>query len=219
MKGTPSAGDLPLEDPRWIPLITEHRRLAERLSSGYLAALDLTRAIVDVPLRCMGRLGERRELVPRSFWAEHELVCSTATTGLGLDLGLRRRMLKSGPYARVRAGALFVWKPDIDKFWLQFELPPVPDQRLEAIDPPALAASPEPSPAPINKPAGPLKQRIRAAFLKSRPLADDGYTTWAEHALPNDNPHSVSTLLSENKSLCGKKWAETPVRRGRKPRV
>ena len=46
---------------------------------------------------------------------------------------------KAGAYVPVRRGVLFVWKPDIDKFWLRFELPPVPDQRPEtsaaAIDP------------------------------------------------------------------------------------
>ena len=35
---THPTGDLPLEDPRWIPLMPEHKRLTERLTSGYLAA-------------------------------------------------------------------------------------------------------------------------------------------------------------------------------------
>jgi hypothetical protein len=77
--------------------------------------------------------------------------------------------------------------------------------------PPALTG-----PTASDKPTGPLKQRVPAALLDSRPLADDGYTTWAGRALPNDDPHSVSTFLSENKGLW-KKAGGTPVKPGRKP--
>lgn len=141
-RADPATSDLPLEDPRWIPLTSEHRRLAERLTSGGLAAADLTKAMAESAIRCIRRWGDGRELLPSGFWANNYELNSWRMD----DLGVRRRMPKNRPYARVRAGVLFVWKPDIDKFWLRFELPPVPDQRLEtnaaAIDPAASAASP-----------------------------------------------------------------------------
>jgi hypothetical protein len=214
-RADPSAGDLPLEDPRWIPLIPEYKRLAERLGSYQLATLDFTKAMADGVIRCMRRrvVDGGCELLPPGIWA---------ILYLGPDLHSGTVMIFPRKISDRNVSGLvyYIWKPDIDKFWLRFELPPVPDQRLEAnaaaIDPPDLPAPPEPSPAPINKPTGPLKQRVRAALLESRPLPDDGYTDWARRTLPDDNPHSVANILSKDKSM----WKEaggTPVRRGRKP--
>jgi hypothetical protein len=140
-RADPSAGDLPLEDPRWIPLTTEHKRLAERLSSGGLAAGDLTQSMADGAIRSMGRSARGRELLSPGFWANNYELDSWRMD----DLGLRRRMRKSRPYARVRGLVLFVWKPDIDKFWLRFELPPVTDRiNTAAIDPPVAGSSTQP---------------------------------------------------------------------------
>jgi hypothetical protein len=236
----PSAGDLPLEDPRWIPLIAEHKRLAARLASNHLAAEDLAKAMADGVVRSMRRWGDEhelappdfppsreRKLVPPDYWVRQELVY-TKTFGLTVRL----RMPRGSANTSARRGwvvvgwVFFVWKPDIDRFWLRYELPPVPDQKLDAvaIDPPALAASPEPSPAPISKPTGPLKERIRAALTlrKSKPKPDDSYEDWAKRALPNDKPHSVATILSkDNVLLKGRSmWKEaggTPAKPGRKP--
>ena len=133
-RADPPAGDLPLEDPRWIPLMPEHKRLTERLTSGYLAAGDFTKAMAEGAIRCMERTVSERKPISPTFWGDHELDWSPT-----FGLGIRPRMRKSGAYVPVRRGVLFVWKPDIDKFWLRFELPPVPDQRPEtsaaAIDP------------------------------------------------------------------------------------
>jgi hypothetical protein len=134
-RADPATSDLPLEDPRWIPLITEHKRLAERLTSNGLAAADLTKAMADGVIRSMGRRASGRELLSSDVWANgYELFWSRI---YGLEV--HPRMRKSGPYVPVRGWVFFLWKPDIDKFWLRFELPPVPDQRPEtsaaAIDP------------------------------------------------------------------------------------
>jgi hypothetical protein len=225
----PSAGDLPLEDPRWTPLIPEHRRLAERLGSGYLAAVSLTDAGAAGDIRYMGaRLDKRglRELLPLTLWVAFELRDSNWTTfGISQTRSLGVHPRRGGGYIPPPY-VLFAWKPDLDRFWLRFELPPVTDQKLDAvaIDPPALAASPEPSPAPISKPTGPLKERIRAALAlrESKPKPDDSYEDWAKRALPNDKPHSVATILSkDNVLLKGRSmWKEaggTPAKPGRKP--
>jgi hypothetical protein len=138
----PRADDLPLEDPRWVPLVTEYKRLAERLASSSLAFADLAKAVADGVIRCMWRWESHRELLPPDIWAND----------YKLEPGMRGgfAILPRRPSLRLHDWALFGWKPDIDKFWLRFELPPVPDQGPEtnaaAIDQSALAASPESPP-------------------------------------------------------------------------
>jgi hypothetical protein len=122
----PRAGDLPLEDPRWVALIPEHRRLTERLSSGGLAAADFTKAMADGVVRCMGRRAGGRELVPPSFWVDYELDWGTRS-----GLGVRPRMRKSGAYVHVRGWVFFIWKPDVDKLWPANPSPPAEESKVE----------------------------------------------------------------------------------------
>jgi hypothetical protein len=126
----PRGGDLPLEDPRWIPLVTEYKRLAERLASSSLAFADLAKAMADGVIRCMWRWEDHRELLPPDIWAND---CK-------LEPGMRGGLaiLPRRPSLRPHDWALFGWKPDIDKFWLRFEPPPTePKVEQDAEYPPS----------------------------------------------------------------------------------
>ena len=143
-KADPLAGDLPLEDPRWILLIPVQQRLKERVGSSALADIDLNQALANGAVRCHVRFAAngKREWLPSDLWIHHQF--HTWSDGV---LTISRRQPKPGSaIVRPIPGVLYVWKPDIDKFWLKFELPPVPEKRLEtdapAIDPPASAAPP-----------------------------------------------------------------------------
>jgi hypothetical protein len=129
----PRGGDLPLEDPRWIPLIIEHKRLAERLTSSGLAAGDLTKAMADGVIRSMGRKAGGRELLSSKFWAkDYELYWSRIH---GLELHPRRR---GNVYVPVRGWVFFIWEPDRDKLWPPNPSPPAePKVEQEAEDSPS----------------------------------------------------------------------------------
>jgi hypothetical protein len=122
----PSAGDLPLEDPRWILLIPEYKRLAERLAGYQLATLDFTKAMVDGDVRCMRRLVDDgvRERLPPGIWA---------TLYLGPDLSSGSVMIFPRKISDRNVSGLvyYVWKPDIDKLWLRFEPPPTDEPKVE----------------------------------------------------------------------------------------
>jgi hypothetical protein len=135
----PRAGDLPLEDPRWIPLSAVHKRLAERLASNRLAAEDLTKAMADGVIRSMQRWADEHELAPPGFppnrerklvssdyWTRQELVY---TKTFGLTVQLRDHASPRGGWAVV-GRVFFGWKPDIDRFWLRYE-PPVDEPKVE----------------------------------------------------------------------------------------
>ena len=105
--------DLPLDDPRWVPLEAPHRLLTQRTGNRHLAAQDLT-ALLATRVRSMrryfGRLRDlsrpdlERELLPFSFWAEHSL--SSWSDGLFI-----RPVRSSQP---IPAAGLYAWKPDLD---------------------------------------------------------------------------------------------------------
>ena len=129
------------------------------------------------------------------------------------DKGREWPLFEDGPRVTIRAN-LVQFRVDVA----------IERLRLLKLAPSAAAPEPVSTPTPgpssttINKSTGPLKQRVRAALLESPPLPDEGHTDWAKRALPHDNPHSVSTILSKDKSL----WKEAggaPVRPGRKPRA
>lgn len=134
----PRGGDLPLGDPRWIPLVAEFKRLVARLASNHLAAEDLDRAVEGGAIRCMRRWADEhnlspsefsasreRKLVPSDYWIRQELVYTEA-----FGLTVRLRAPKGGAPAPPHSGwavvgwAFFGWKPDVDRFWLRYE-PPV----------------------------------------------------------------------------------------------
>ena len=130
----PRAGDLPLEDRNWAPLITEHKRLAERLASNHLAAEDLTKAAEDGVIRCMRRWDDEHELAPPDFppnrerklvpsdhWTRHEFAYTKAS---GFMVRLRDHASPRRGWAVV-GWRYFGWRPDIDRFWLRYEMPTV----------------------------------------------------------------------------------------------
>jgi hypothetical protein len=110
---------LPIDDPRWRPIATEHKLLAERDGDPHLAALELNQALTANKVRCMERfiVSGKRELVPSTFWADYE----PSHWSDGLKVTPRRRR---GEKARriiipLRGVILYIWKPDVDKLWRQ----------------------------------------------------------------------------------------------------
>jgi hypothetical protein len=65
-------------------------------------------------------------------------------------------------------------------------------------------------------PKGPLKYRVPDALKEKGPLPGEWYEGWAKRVFPNEIPHSVATILSNNKDLWGKAGA-APPKRGRRP--
>jgi hypothetical protein len=168
-KAEPSADDLPFESSCWVLLIPEYKRLAERLGSYQLATLDFTRAMADSVIRCMRRrvLDGGCELLPPGIWA---------ILYLGPDLSSGTVMIFPRKISdrHVSGFVYYVWKPDIDKFWLRFELPPVPDPDRETnaavIDSPASAASPPELCGKLGDGVSGLAPHLRRAFSSLRGL-------------------------------------------------
>jgi hypothetical protein len=106
---------LPLEDPRWVPLEVPHRLLTQRTGDRDLAAHDLT-TLLATQVRSMRRYFGRdrdprrpnleRELLPFSFWDEHKL--SSWRDGLCI------RHVQSSQ--AMPAVGLYAWEPDLQKF-------------------------------------------------------------------------------------------------------
>ena len=71
--------DLPLDDPRWLPLIPTHNQLAERLGSPELAAFKLNMALLNKKLRCkwVATTVYGEGLTPGAFWSEHQISCGS----------------------------------------------------------------------------------------------------------------------------------------------
>ena len=177
-KTDPSASDLLLDDPHWVSLIAEHKRLAERLSSGALAAADLTKAMADGIVRTMWRriADGVRERPPPDLWAHYQL--SYWSDGL---LIIRRPKPGWSIVTRLRGWVPFVWKPDVDKFWLRYELPPVTDQKLEtnatAVDPP-VSSTPELHPTPVKRHS--TKESLYEAALRKHSPKGKRKSEWAD---------------------------------------
>jgi hypothetical protein len=134
---------LPLDDPRWRPITTEHKLLAERDGDPHLAALELNQALTGNKVRCMGRFiaSGKRELVPSTFWADYEL--SYWSDGLKVTPRRRRGEKGSRIVIPLRGVVLYVWEPDADKLRRQAEQETQP----ETDAPPRHKPDPPPPPA------------------------------------------------------------------------
>jgi hypothetical protein len=104
-----SEGELPLDDPRWLPLDEALHLMTQHTGSAPLAALDLRQAMMPPRPRVRGmrRFIEdgrdiRRELVPAEVWIEP--VLSANLHRFPPDLNLRK----------IHGWVYYVWKPDID---------------------------------------------------------------------------------------------------------
>jgi len=118
--------ELPLDDPRWLPLAAAYTVICQRTGDPYLAARDLTGALADERLRSMRRSVEpfnpSRELLPPSFWAKHEIdswdgKLFVVTTRVGANV--RGSSISA---------AFYVWRPDFEKIWPTEHGPPAEPQ-------------------------------------------------------------------------------------------
>jgi hypothetical protein len=108
---------LPLGGPHWLPLDDAHRLHHEATGNRFLAAGDLTGALLSGHLRCMRRrvgrgVGPGREFVPSAFWASYRLDSWRDA------LLIRARIRQQGKAVEALRGYVFyVWKPDLEKIW------------------------------------------------------------------------------------------------------
>jgi hypothetical protein len=114
---------LPLDDPRWVPLIDAYKLLSPQ--AGF-ATYDLLAALRSDKLRCMRRSmtnPSERERVSASFWQDVEIDESMINLGrIRIYRAPRIRVIpeKLYPVPGMPLGegwAFFVWKPDFDTIW------------------------------------------------------------------------------------------------------
>jgi len=114
-----TAADLPLDSANWMPFADVHWLLWQDIGDPPLAAQDLDDALrKDVRSmqrwRRLARKEPDRELLPRSFWTDHEVYWSDRS---GLSIA-RRPQLANILYATIIQGfAFYAWKPDLAKKW------------------------------------------------------------------------------------------------------
>jgi hypothetical protein len=129
--------DLPLDDPRWLPLI---EALKLRSPQPEFATFDLLADLENNKLRCMRRSltnPKERERVVASFWSGIEIEANHNTGRIQIYRGPAQAVeahyeFEFGDTARVHRGyfrdpqtrldegwAFFVWKPDFDRRWPQ----------------------------------------------------------------------------------------------------
>jgi hypothetical protein len=113
---------LPLDDPRWLPILDAHKAILPRTGDWHLAARDLTAAMAKPDgVRSMRRRVKRgegpdRELLPRSFWEAYELRPWNSRPGPFPNDSLL--VCPPGKTGRAIQGyAFFVWNPDLEKIW------------------------------------------------------------------------------------------------------
>jgi hypothetical protein len=114
---------LPLDDPRWVPLANVHRLFQERLGSPHLAATDLTEALRSPRLRSMVRYMPRErihrpELPKRKLWSaddwdQHEIQYWSD----GLLVAVKQPSRGVGVQVLRVYGYFFVWEPDVKEFF------------------------------------------------------------------------------------------------------
>jgi hypothetical protein len=124
----PLPAELPLDDPRWVPLPDVHQLFWQRTGSWYLAAVDLRKALRTRGLRSMIRYLPRerihrpelpeRELLSADYWDDPSEIWPS-------DDGLLVRDKKrQGVF-----GYFYAWGPDIEEFFGDKTPAPQPQQQ------------------------------------------------------------------------------------------
>jgi hypothetical protein len=109
-----------LDDPRWQPLITEHKLRTERIGNPSLAAVDLHRDLKTGRVRSMSRrlVDSVPELTPEGHWDDHVLSYETGAYGLhGLHVVPPRRPSDTStgvlPVRSATDRVFFIWGPNM----------------------------------------------------------------------------------------------------------
>jgi hypothetical protein len=133
-KGDHTPDPLPLDDPRWMPMLTAHHLVSEQLTGvrlSWRASDDVVEKLQSGKLRCM-RLTTakpiKRELVEASFWNDHEIV---------VDFGFVQIYrgppgpIVRDPHTRINGWEFYIWKPDLEQLWFATAPPPSsPDEPI-----------------------------------------------------------------------------------------
>jgi hypothetical protein len=153
---------LPLNDPRWRPLMKARELLLPQ--SGLFATFDLVEKLKGDKLRCMRRSitnPSERERVLASFWQDVEIDESMIDSGIIFFV-----QGKFGdPQTRFDGRSFYVWQPDFTKVW-----PALSQQEAE------VTAFPTPDAVPVSTPdavpvptADPIETACEAAPLRRKP--------------------------------------------------
>ena len=111
--------ELPLDDPRRMPLTYLHKWLSEHTTGDdYLAAADNERGAREQAADAMHALGhgEHRKHVPAAFWTDHEFYQDL----MRWVVGPRNPRALTIPLTN---WAFYVWEPDAAKRWPALEQP------------------------------------------------------------------------------------------------
>src|SRR5262245_60987510 len=129
-----SAPDLPLDDPRWMPVDAAHKRMCEPTGEPQLAARDLTEALARERdgLRSMRRsihgADPERELLPPLYWVVHDVRWMRREVGEPILAVCRRdRRHAVGPDGFIGPSFSYVyygWLPDLERLWPTVFPPP-----------------------------------------------------------------------------------------------
>jgi hypothetical protein len=123
-----TVGELPLDDPRWVPAAEMHRRRWEQVGDPQLAARDLTEAHRATDkwkrIRSMRRpihsgVDPDRERLSPLFWTEYEYYWWAPKRALQVRSrgGLRDAIGPDGFIGRAFNYVYFGWGPDFDELW------------------------------------------------------------------------------------------------------
>jgi hypothetical protein len=126
-----AADELPLDDPRWLPLHDVVVRVCRRTEHLGLAAIDVTDALAAGRIRAMQRSRTERELPPASYWGNILVLGKDFHAIVAKPDGLRVAYFNSagipttGPLT-----AIYAWWPDCHKVWPELWHEPEPEPKL-----------------------------------------------------------------------------------------
>ena len=163
-------GTLPLDDPRWYPLIAAIGWREQKTGDQAQAVLDLEQKMASGKLGCMRqkRATGERELVPAPFWEDHVIDFSisgspTVYRRTAVDDTPRRWSTFAHAHLHLPEDRIydlfFVWLPHLEAIWS----PPAASVPVDQDD-----ARDQPSPSP-KEPTPQRRKRGRAGRKRSIP--------------------------------------------------
>jgi len=113
--------DLPLDDPRWLPIREAHRLINERARVGdaYIAARELTDALQTGKLpslrrkRLLSDVGPERQLNTLDYWEDLALNAKAEVMRFDFPADPTDPI----PVTPVTDFVFYVWEPNFEKLW------------------------------------------------------------------------------------------------------
>ena len=117
-------GKLPLNDPRWLPLLEALEYCRLRIGSEFFASLELQQEFAAGRIRTAARYLDQRTQPPTSKVALLTRASWKGRTLIWMRKGLLPNSFKKGLHHSI----IYVWRPDLEKRW------PPPPPRDHATD-------------------------------------------------------------------------------------